>query len=175
MIDKVLQTFLEKQQRAGAELAANSDILTLTPQPSPFDVPVQYLAEYGSRGVLCEPDGRIHVAETSFAVGITFGPEHLRKVDPFRLLTMVSPNNVFHTNTRGFVVCCGRAQPGVELVDLLYFAYELIGFHNFSIVDALNHEAATWARHHQHLFPVETRPLRRPRAKRLAKHMGGHT
>jgi hypothetical protein len=49
----------------------------------------------------------------------------------------------------------------MPLVELLYTLFELLIFQKVKLDDALNGRAATWARNHQHLFPLDTRPLKR--------------
>lgn len=46
-------------------------------------------------------------------------------------------------------------------MDLLYLCFEMITYHNWASHDAVNLEAAQWARNHQDLFPVDCRPLKR--------------
>jgi hypothetical protein len=57
----------------------------------------------------------------------------------------------------------GRLVPGTSLVDLLYQVHEIVTYQKVTMRedDALNPAACGWARTHQHLFPIDRRPLRR--------------
>ncbi len=129
---------------------------------------MRYRARFWCYGVLRESDGQIAVREAQFTVGITFAEDHLRRVDPLRVVTWLGPANIFHSNVRAPVMCVGHVHAGVELIDLLYGCYEMITFLNWSSSDALDQEAAAWVRRHQHLLPVDRRPLCRPAGTQLA-------
>lgn len=112
------------------------------------------------------PDGRIEPVESEFLVGIAFACSHLRCVDPLRVVTWLGPMNVVHPNILPPFVCIGHVAPGIGLVDLCYQIFDIITFNNWASDNALSHEDAQWARNAQHLFPVDRRPLRRPRRHR---------
>ena len=142
--DTVLRSFLERQHVAGAELAAHSDVLSLEPLLEPDMPPFRYVAHFACQGVIRGDTGDVEIRESRFTLGITFRPDHLRRVDPLRVVTWLAPSNVFHSNVRAPFVCVGHVYPGVELIDLLYGCYELVSYLNWSSDDALNEEAASW-------------------------------
>jgi len=160
MNDPVLNAFLEQQLRQGIELAANSDLLELVPDPTGVGPPSRFIARYTCKGLVKIQDGAVCQA-AEFAVGIWFPSEYLRQVEPLKTLTWLGPTNAWHPNILGHAICIGRIIPGTELVDLLYQCYEIITYHNWAPHDALNPEAAQWARNNQQRFPVDRRPLKR--------------
>ena len=100
---------------------------------------------------------------TSFTVGLYFHDGYLRRTNPGRVLTWLSPVEVFHPNIAAPFICIGPVAPGTGLVDLLYRVYEVITFGSVSPRenDALNPAACAWARRNRRLFPLDPRPLRR--------------
>jgi ubiquitin-protein ligase len=56
-------------------------------------------------------------------------------------------------------VCYGTWHTGQSLDELALEIGEIIQYRNCHPEDAANGEAATWARQHRHLFPVDDRPL----------------
>ncbi len=173
MNDSVWRSFLERQYEAGAELAAHSDVMTVHPMLDPVGPPTRYMARYHCTMVLRGADGQIGPAESECDVGITFAEDHLRYVDPLRVVTWLGPSNIVQPNVRPPFACVGHVFPGIELVDLLYSIFEIICYFNWASDDALNEEAAAWARRHQHLFPCERRTLRRRTRQRKADPEGG--
>jgi hypothetical protein len=167
MQDRIFNGFLARQFMEGTGLAAESDILALHAEPA--RPPQRYFARYRCRGLVKLDDGTIREAD-AFAVGIYFPPDYLRAAHPLRVLTFLSPRNIFHPNIsdRAPVICIGRLTPGTGLVDLCYQIYEIVTYQKFTLRenDALNHAACAWARHNQHRFPIDARPL-----KRRAIHM----
>lgn len=155
--DRVFEAFLEKQRSEGLRLADDSDIVRVV-----CCDPQHFLVSYQARGLVRTAEG---VAEEAhrFAVGIYFGPDYLRRIDPFSVVTWFWPLNVFHPNIRPPFVCVGRIAPGTPLVDLIFQVYECLTWQKATIRedDALNHEACAWGRRNRNLWPVETRPLRR--------------
>ena len=98
-----------------------------------------------------------------FTVGIWFPPTYLRQANPFQTLTWLGPRNTWHPNiaSDAGAICVGHITPGMGLVDLLYQVFEIITYTKVTMHDALNHDAAAWARDNVHRFPVDRRPLRR--------------
>lgn len=166
MTDRILQAFLERQLAEGMALRAQSDLFDLMPIDPP--APTKYIVRFHSRGLVRAAGGEI-VEANLFDVGIRFGPDHLRSVVPFELVTWLAPREAFHPNLRPPFLCIGRVAPGIGLVDLIYQIFEVIGYVKATMRedDALCHEACVWSRENQHRFPIETRPLKR-RALRLA-------
>jgi ubiquitin-protein ligase/uncharacterized ubiquitin-like protein YukD len=56
-------------------------------------------------------------------------------------------------------ICYGKWHVGRSLDELVLEIGEIIQYKNCSIGDAANREAAVWAGKHEHLFPVDRRPL----------------
>ncbi len=56
-------------------------------------------------------------------------------------------------------VCYGKWHTGQSLDELVLEIGEIIQYKNCSLKDAANLEAVPWAKQHQHLFPVDNRPL----------------
>ena len=109
--------------------------------------------------------------ESEFVVGIAFAHDHLRDVDPLRVVTWLGPWNIVHPNVLPPLACVGRVSAGIELVDLCYQIFDIITFNNWASNDALSSFGAQWARQSQHLFPVDSRPLRhRVRGRRTVRH-----
>jgi hypothetical protein len=163
MNDPVLKGFLGRQLAAGLELASQSDLLDLLPVARGNNMaPRQYVARFHCKGLVHGSDGDVTEA-AEFHVGISFPPDYLRRAEPVQVLTWLNPPEVFHPNIRPPVICVGRIAPGTELVDLVYQCFEIITYHNWASHDALNPDAAQWARNHQNRFPVDRRPLKRRR------------
>jgi hypothetical protein len=159
--DLILNAFLEQQFQEGLALAKTSDVLELSPLPLSGGPPTHYIARFSCTGVLRQKDGGIVPTRAQFHVGLTFPADYLRRIDPLRIATWLGPMNVVHPNIRPPFVCLGRVKPGTTLVDLLYQLYEIITYVNWASHDYLEGQAAVWARNHQHLFPLERRPLKR--------------
>lgn len=182
MADRILESFLQRQQQEGLELAQSSDLLDIFPAvtvPGPFPFvfqagdhnispgatpPDRYIARFHCTGLVRPNDGEVCEAD-DFTIGIWFPSDYLRRVDPYRILTWFGPGEVFHPNIcyRGPFICVGRMAPGTPLTDLLYQCFEIITYNKVTMRedDALNRAACAWAREHQGRFPVDRRPLRR--------------
>jgi len=162
MRDRVFENFLEKQLAEGMELARDSDLLEL--QPQPFPLPWCYVADFRCKGLVREPGGEVTNAD-HFRVGILFPENYLRKVNAAEVLTWLGPSHVWHPNisNRLPVICVGRLYPGTRLLDIIYQLYEIITYQKVTMVehDALNKEACVWARHNTDRFPIDNRPLKR--------------
>lgn len=164
--DRILTSFLEEQFVRGMELARSSDLLELIPV---FGAPPSsYIARFHSRGYVKAPDGRI-VEGNRFDVGIFFGPDYLRRAEPFELITWLAPESIHHPNVKPPFCCIGRIAPGMPLVDILYQLYEVIGWMKVTVDerDSLSPEVCAWARANPDRYPIERRPLKR-RAIRIA-------
>jgi hypothetical protein len=162
MQDKILESFLERQQQEGLELARSSDLVDLFPLDGP---PAQhYRLSFRCQGLVRSADGAVETADR-FEIGVHFPSDYLRRADTFHVLTWFGPRNVFHPNISGGkpFICIGRLTPGTSLVDIIYQCFEIITCNKVTMRDddALNHEACAWARRNQHLFPIDKRPLKR--------------
>jgi hypothetical protein len=170
MTDRIFETFLARQQDEGLALAAESDLVSLLPLGAPAD---RYVAEFRCRGLVERAPGEIAEADR-FHVGIRFPADYLRTANPFQVLTLLGPRNVWHPNTaaRASAICIGRLAPGTGLVDILYQLFEILTWRKVTMRedDALNSAACQWARGHRDRFPVDRRPLkRRPLTARIAE------
>ena len=75
MIDRVLETFLERQLDEGTSLAAGCDRLELVGMPRGKLAPTHYVAVFDCRGLVLTPEG-VRQADR-FTVGVQF-PRDLR-------------------------------------------------------------------------------------------------
>ena len=161
MADRVLASFLARQEEEGRKFAAESDLLTLVPIGAPAD---RYLVEFRCRGLVKRDAGEV-VEASRFQVGIWFHATYLRVAQPFRVLTWLGPHNVWHPNISACepLVCVGRLEAGTGLVDILYQLFEIITWNKVTMRedDALNAAACQWARQHPDRYPVDRRPLKR--------------
>lgn len=172
MNDPVLQSFLAEQYAEGRKLSAASDVLELLPLGNGVDPPDRYLAKFACKGVLRDPDGTISIRQGEFVVGIAFPSQYLRHAEPLQIVTWLGPDNFFHPNVTPPWVCIGRIPPGTGLVDLLFQTFEIITYHNWAAHDYVHADAANWARHNQHLFPVDSRTLVRRKLSAQVKPAG---
>ena len=156
--DPIFRAFLERQAEEGRALAQASDILDLDCLPTGQ----HFIAHYACRGLVKEPDDVVREAD-AFHVGVFFGADYLRTVNPFETLTLFDPLNTYHPNVAfgAPFICVGRIAPGMPLVDLLYQVYEILTYQKLTPRedDALNKEACRWARANQERFPIDRRPL----------------
>lgn len=160
MDDKILESFLRRQEDEGLALAHASDIVDLSPLDGP---PAQhYHLRLNCRGLVRRPGEAVQEANR-FEAGIYFGDGYLRHVDPFRVVTWFGPRWVWHPNISQAApfICVGRITPGTSLVDIVFQIYELVTYQKVTLHDGLNGEACNWARLHQALFPIDRRPLKR--------------
>lgn len=153
--DIVLQSFLERQIYDGTELAARSDLFDFEPLG-----PNRYVMRFRCRSLVCSGPGRIEEADRC-DVGVFFARDYLRVVRPAEVVTVLYPWNVFHPNILGPMACLGTIAPGTSVVDLAYSLYDLIRWALWASHDALNPDAAQWARHHSDRFPIDGRPMLR--------------
>ena len=158
--DPILRPFLKRQAAEGQALARASDILELDCLPTGQ----HYIAHYNCRGLVKERDGAVREAD-AFHVGLFFGADYLRAVNPAETLTLFAPLNAYHPNITfgGPFICVGHIAPGALLVDLLYQVYEILTYQKLTPRedDALNKECCRWARANQARFPIDPRPLKR--------------
>jgi len=164
IMDRIFESFLQRQYEDGMALAEGSDLLELYPVITDEGLPPQeYLARFRCKGLVRIED----VVEEwdCFEVLIYFPSDYLRTANAFQVLSWTYPAQVFHPNisaTSPFI-CIGRLAPGTSLVDILFQCWEIITFNKVTMRedDALNREACAWARTNQRSFPVDTRPLKR--------------
>jgi hypothetical protein len=158
--DRVLESFLKRQFADAVALTRDSDLVSVVPQRG--CPPHCYVARFRCHGLVRDGSGAIVTAD-DFAVGITFGVDYLRHLDPLRTLTWLFPANVFHPNIAPPFICVGRLTPGTGLGDIVAQLHEMISWRKLTMRedDALNADACVFARAHPERFPVDSRPLRR--------------
>jgi len=164
----VYQAFLRRQFQEATALAADSDVLKVTPLPG-GGPPCRYLAHFeGCRGLVRNPRGQI-VEFAKFIVGIWFPEDYLRHVNIPQVLTYLGPHpEPWHPNIRAPFLCA-HITPGTALVDILYACQEIWTWNLFYTGDeGLNHAAAQWARRQEPArFPIDRRPLKRVRRQAI--------
>lgn len=160
-MDKIFESWLERQCADALALMETSDVVTILPAAGP-QAARRFIAQFANP-TMVRTDDRI-VRADGFTVLIQFPPDYLRAAfDAAQVVNVLAPGNLFHPNVRPPFICTGRLSPGTGICDLLYQLDEILTFARFTPRedDALNHEACQWARQHMHLFPLEARPLRR--------------
>ncbi len=160
--DRVLTAFLMSQQREAEALAADSDLLELFSQKTEGDPPRRFIARFHCTGLVQDPSTGVVSKASPFEVGVTFPDHHLRRVEPFFLVTILSPPSLFHPNARPPFLCLGHLTPGIGLIDILFQVYDVLTYQKVTMRedDALNHAACVWARAHRDRFPIDSRPLK---------------
>ena len=168
MTDRIFAAFLHEQNRAGLELAAESDLLDLIPGGPPGQPPDHYLARFSCRGLVRDRGGEVREAE-SFMVGIRFPSDYLLRVRVPEVVWWLDPITVFHPNVTsgmspGFI-CLGRVTPGTSLVSIIQQVFDIITYKKVTYRedDAINRDACTWTRANKNRLPIDDRPLRRRR------------
>jgi hypothetical protein len=156
-MDKILRSWLAEDKVQARALAEASDLLDLR-----FPDPQHFVASFHCKGLVRGDDGQVREAD-HFEVGYWFSRDYLRHVSPQAVVTWLRPAEIFHPNVNPPFCCLGPIAPGTSLVDLIYRTYEVISYQNVmpDERDALNVAACQWARHNQHRFPLDDRPLKR--------------
>lgn len=160
-MDKIFESWLERQDAEALALCADSDLLALLPEAGRRP-PRRFVAQFASP-TLVRLDGEVTRAD-GFAVLFQFPPDYLRSAsDASQIVNLLAPGNAFHPNVAPPFICIGHIAPGTGLCELIYQVHEILTFQKLTPRedDALNHEACTWARRHMHQFPLSTAPLRR--------------
>ena len=165
-IHPILRRFLQKQQEEGMKLAAASDLLRLQPVQTNDGPPQRYIARYFCNGLVKTADGRV-VIHNRFDVGIYLPDDYLRSASTFEVLTWLYPRNVHHPNIRVPHICLGEKffRGGMPLAQILIQLHRVIAYQRWASHAGLNLDACQWALTHQHLLPVDDRPLKRRRVR----------
>lgn len=155
MHDVILHDFLEHQTREGLELASQTDLIDVEPLDGP---PTQrYDVIMRCRGLTRVSD---RIVECDFwTAHIVFADNHLRRIDPVRLITLLpSPH---HPNCFASRVCLGTGTyAGKPLVEIIYDLFALITFQRFAAHDGIDPAVCAWARSNVSRFPIDPRPLK---------------
>ncbi|MAE64930.1 MAG: hypothetical protein CMJ18_11730 [Phycisphaeraceae bacterium] len=158
MPDVILESFLRETFEQTIPLVEDSELVDLVP----VGPPSRYMALFHCRGLVRDDGGEVREAD-EFAVHIWFTEDHLRFVDPVKLLCWGGPRNPWHPNISDRVpyVCIGHVGPAITLTSILYQLFEIITWQKYSPHDPLNAAAAQWARNQpRDRFPIDPRPLR---------------
>lgn len=154
--------FLQAQYAAAMQMNKESDMVAIHPLPD-SDPPERYVVELRSRGLAGTSPADIRESDYC-AVGIWFHEDYLRFAEPLRAITWLAPANQWHPNLAPPAACLGPIRPATRLIQLVYSLHEIVVYANYGTDerDCLNRDACRWARANAHLFPLDTRPLKRP-------------
>lgn len=163
-MDRIFQSWLERQHADVLALAAASDRFAVLPLA---EVPSQsYVVRFDCQTIVRQGN-EVKPWHGGCVVGVRFPLDYLRVVPrPGWILSLLSPSNLYHPNVAPPSLCIGRIPPGTSLCELIYQVYEVLTFVKLTPRedDALNREACAWARGNMQRFPVDPRPLRRQSA-----------
>jgi hypothetical protein len=157
---------LRSDQKALAQLAADSTIFEFSPYGTPADF---YILRFRGRG-FHRPDaaGEVLVRE-EHEVHIRLGASYPRMMPE---LAWKSP--IFHPNiSASGVVCLGGYGtywvPSLALDELCTMLWDMIRYENFDEKSPYNREAAAWAKNQTFFrLPIDGRPLRDKLAARAS-------
>ena len=88
------------------------------------------------------------------------------------IVTLISPGDLWHSNIRAPFACVGDMAPGTPLDDIVTQLFEIFTYQNVNLTEGFNREAAEWARSRVDTFPVDSRPMRRPRTRTVTEQGG---
>lgn len=161
--DPVLAAWLRSEVPDAQALAARSDILEVLPLG-----PNRLLARFDCNTLIGSPERGLSVGGPVVAQ-LNILPGHLHGPDPFEVVSILAPLDIWLPNVRADLCCIGPIERGARLRDLLHRVYEVLTGQNCmpDERDALNLGACEWARQHADRFPVDARPLLRPRPRPL--------
>jgi hypothetical protein len=122
-------------------------------------VPWLWRLTFATRGLARDEAGGLRTVERH-TVAVRFGPDYLRRVDRFEMLSLVEPAGAFHPNLRDAFICL-EVYPGEPLVEICESLHALFSWRlrQLSETDALNPEACSWGRAHLDELPLDRRPL----------------
>ena len=173
LTDAIFADFLREQFVQGMQLAAQSDLVTVTPLRG--NPPSQYVVEYRCKGLAKDEHAAIVESDGPWGFGVNFPANYLRGgFHPAEVLAYLGPVlNPFHPNIKGHFVCF-ELRPATSLTDLIYSLFELVTWSLVSTHDeGLNHEASQWYRNNKDSkhFPIDSRPLKRRALNLTVKHL----
>lgn len=156
-MDGIFESWLVETAAEAHALSDASDILELHQLASN-----RFVARFACRTLVCDPGGEPQEV-WGVQLGFFLDAQYLRQVDPQSLITILQPTRIWHPNGLGPFLCIGVVAPGTPLTQLLYRAYDVLAYANFTVneFDSLNIHACAWARRNQDLFPLERQPLKR--------------
>src|SRR5262245_33681983 len=148
---------LRSDQKALAQLAADSSIFEFSPYGTPADF---YIVRFRGRGFYRpDPAGEVLVRE-EHEVHIRLGLSYPRMMPE---LAWKSP--IFHPNiSASGVVCLGGYGtywvPSLALDELCVMLWDMVRFENYDESSPYNREAAAWAKSQTFFrMPIDARPL----------------
>ena len=160
-MDRIYNSWLDKQHDEVMALAAASDRLMVVPHPE--TPPRAYVVRFDCL-TLVRAGGDVTLWDGGCDVLFRFPTDYLRVVTrPEWIVALRSPAHLYHPNAVAPFLCIGHITPGTSLVRLIHQVHDLLTFAKYTPRedDALNREACAWARANGQRFPVDVRPLRR--------------
>jgi hypothetical protein len=153
MISSVYLNFLSSQEKSLALLARSGDRVDVNPYayPPESSTPNAYLIKIRCRSAVKYQD-EISEEEREHLIGVSFPPDYQRKAhDSSRIVTLLSPDNIFHPNIMGPMICLGQIAPATPAVEICTRVHEVLTCQRITMRedDALNGDACQWARHTQ--------------------------
>ena len=98
--------------------------------------------------------------------GIRYHKDFIRRSPiPWEIVTVLSPHDAYHPNSRSGALCLGRPPAGIAMKDVLHLTYAAITLQSFDAVEwhGLDAEAAAFVRRHVEELPLlETGLLEHP-------------
>lgn len=167
--DPVFKSFLETSMEGAQNLTRESDRVSILPFP-PFPSS-RYLVMFECDSLAGHPASDLRNPER-ISAEIHFPPHYLRELRTEEVVTLISPGDLWHSNVRAPFVCVGDMAPGTPLVDIVTQLFEIFTYQNVNLTEGFNREAAEWARSRVDQFPIDSRPLRRPRTEALQEQGG---
>jgi len=160
--DAILADFLREQFAQGTRLAAQSDLVTITPLRG--HPPSQYVVEFRCQGLMQDESGEIVASAGPWGFGVNFPAHYLRGgFHAAEVLAYLGPvPKPWHPNLRPPFVCF-EVRPAMPLADIVFTLFDFLSWNLFSTHDeGLNHDASQWYRNQDpKRFPIDRRPLKR--------------
>ena len=161
MRDQIFEGWLKCQLEEALALAGSSDLVNLVPENGAY--PRKYVIEFRCNGLIRQ--GSDVVEANRFITGVWFPPNYHRRVNPYQVVTLLEPANLWHPNydLERRVICIGPIPPGTSLTSIIYQLFEVFSYQRVTMRedDALNWAACAWARRNIGRFPIDSRPLKR--------------
>jgi hypothetical protein len=154
MQDRIFSAFLARQMEEAEALRRDSGLVDIHPV-----APQAFAVDLYCKGLVRKADGAVATADR-FRVGVWFPGDYLRRASALEVVAWLGPPDVFHPNILYPLICIGRLVPATPLVDIVSRVFRIVTYQSVAMHDALNRDAAAWARSNQHRFPVDGRPLK---------------
>ena len=123
------------------------------------DPPDSYLLSFDLNSLVKTKSGQIEENEGPHLFDI-YCPAGYPSSDGPRIL-FLRPPNIFHPNIKGMIICLNRWAPSIYLDEIVHRIAGVLTYRTYTMDEneSLNGEACNYARHNQHRFPVDNRPL----------------